>query len=796
MKKLAAVKIPLKENIYAVLYAEGKGNKKLQFDSEEKEESIILCYKDLKEVISEAKRIFEFEKDDAYNLLPLHINETQKYFCGIFKFKNGEYSNADNEKINEYYPTIKNSDNNFLKLYNNPIGISFQFINYLGKSKITFGESDKFIQFEVVPQKIDYKEDYIRLTEDIAKRCSSILLNFSSPTYLNFKHDSVKQKETVLEQFIFLREFCYADNLFFLFSSIKNNPDRMLVEEDEFKQYGTAKPSKKVYTNPFAKTRNWNYIEGYFFPQEISSTRKYDSFNTPANRFIKYALNIFMSVANEVANQESGTLAKEATNLVNSINDILYDSFFDDVEDLQYMPENSQVLEKKEGYSQIFNALNMIELALQLDWKGKEDVYKGENRNTALLYEYWLFFVLYDVLKKNIGSPVLINRKSEEINEFITYDNENKLLLTLKEGKESRVSFCSKDKNLKIDLFYNRTFKSSKFVSTKYQNSYSRDFRPDYTISIYPNFFENESDALNAGEVVFVHFDAKYRLTDLTSWISNSNTNDENNIEFENEKAEENVNTYKRGDLLKMHTYNDAIRRTVGSYVLYPGNSLKAKTFNLYDEILPGVGAFAVSPSNIENGEKILADFIKKIIAFQTEMLSREKRISSYKELILHVDKSRIETKSNKVLVGFLRSSLQNRNEYYDFLEKNKFFIDSEKHFYFYYYAIKDGYVYPMHQDIQKAKKFRFYKYNPNEEKKVTLEPYEAEIIGTRLVNKTDLISRLKSSGFVSPHEHNAQFYYLVELKNMKKTDKKIIEDIYAQGNDSISRHSPKVFEF
>ena len=42
--------------------------------------------------------------------------------------------------------------------------------------------------------------------------------------------------------------------------------------------------------------------------------------------------------------------------------------------------------------------------------------------------------------------------------------------------------------------------------------------------------------------------------------------------EVENDKQDSVTNTYKRGDLLKMHTYNDAIRRTVGSYVLYPGD--------------------------------------------------------------------------------------------------------------------------------------------------------------------------------------------------------------------------------
>ena len=41
-------------------------------------------------------------------------------------------------------------------------------------------------------------------------------------------------------------------------------------------------------------------------------------------------------------------------------------------------------MEKREGYSQIFNVFSMVDFALQLDWKGMEEVYSGESKNTAL----------------------------------------------------------------------------------------------------------------------------------------------------------------------------------------------------------------------------------------------------------------------------------------------------------------------------------------------------------------------------------------------------------------------------
>ena len=74
------------------------------------------------------------------------------------------------------------------------------------------------------------------------------------------------------------------------------------------------------------------------------------------------------------------------------------------------MPQNNQVLQKREGYSQIFSAYSMIDLALRLDWSGHDDVYEGE------------------------------------------------ITISLQEGKKSRQSFVIERLHTKINLYYNRTF--------------------------------------------------------------------------------------------------------------------------------------------------------------------------------------------------------------------------------------------------------------------------------------------------------------------------------------------------
>ncbi len=580
----------------------------------------------------------EYSKDDTYNIEPLRLKETIRYKCKI-------YSSDDSNSDKNFDIHIHNEENKFIKIdRDEDDSITFQFINYLGKSSIAFKvESEvKHLSFEVVSNKFEYKEDYVNLTEDIAEKCAALLLDYASPTSLSFISDSEKTYKTALEQFIFLRQFCYADNIESLFAAIKRNPDKALVTEDELKPFGTGVISNKFFTNPFSHSRGWNKADsGAYLPSEIAVSHKYEDFDTPANRFLKFAFNLFIEICENICNhvEESFVYHKEAQTVKNILEDILNDSFFDDVNNLTVMPINNQVLEKREGYAQIFKAFSMVDLALQIKWEGKEDVYSGDAKNTALLYEYWLVFELIEILKdKKIGAEFIQQKFNDSCDDMLYINSEGNVLVSLKEGKQSKVSFAVKEKGLRIDFYYNRTFIHKDFSGTAYEGSYSRYFRPDYTLSIYPDSCKNESQAISEGKATFIHFDAKYRVESIRD-LFGDNFDSDNYDEVENslneEKASESVNTYKRGDLLKMHTYNDAIRRTIGSYILYPGDENLA-TFKVYDELLPGVGAFAIKPSNFHQTRTVLVDFILQVIEHQTNKVSRIAKLQEKENLIIH----------------------------------------------------------------------------------------------------------------------------------------------------------------
>ena len=786
-----------------------------------------LDFYDLKDSGTNEKSYVEYSPDNELNIEPIRLKETVRYKCSVSYSQKG-----GNDDFAYFNPRLKNESNKLLKLERDDFSsLTFQFINYLGKSELVFASKDGeyHLPFEVVPDKINYEEDYVKLTESIADECSALLLDYTSPTALTFRQDSSKDS-SILEQFIFLRQFCFSDNLESLFASIKRNPDRLLVKEEELKPFGSGIPSKKFFSNPFSHSRSWMKMEdGSYLPGEVTTIHKYDSYDTPANRFIKFALLSFSELCTKVLekveiDKNGKEYFSEAKRILNQIDDILNDTFFDDINDLEIMPVNNQILEKREGYSQIFNAFSMIDLALQLDWKGKDNVYQGEAKNTALLYEYWLFFELRKIIHELTGKYKSTSGL-EPYKQFIS--DANGLTISLQQGKASLQSFTFEKEKLTVNLYYNRTFSPAQFSSSIYWGSYSRPFRPDYTLAIFSSKYQKEADAIKAGEVSYIHFDAKYRIQDLTQFINSDKKElsddllakpeeqitKEENEEIIQEKADEVINTYKRGDLLKMHTYNDAIRRTVGSYVLYPGNEKNAKRNEqafVYDEILPGVGAFAIRPGNKNAGHEEIKKFVRQIIDFKANEASRKSRSTYFENMVISSASQNNLVKPIPKEELFMALFL--RNDYFDWLKENHFipadesdssFINLEDGLYFYYYAIRDGYVYPLHKDISKVTKFCASTTDfgtVNEVSKYNYLPFTADIVSTELVSAEQLCSKLKSmnhgKGYEPEKPFNAQFYYLVKVQNLRNT--KITGNMIHKrdsGNLAISPYSPKVFE-
>ena len=84
----------------------------------------------------------------------------------------------------------------------------------------------------------------------------------------------------------------------------------------------------------------------------------------------------------------------------------------------------------------------------------------------------------------------------------------------------------------------------------------------------------------------FIHFDAKYKMF----------------VDSED---------FKNEDIRKMHTYKDAIKNSIGAYIIYPGS--KIKIYYEKDDKTASVGAFGLTPGESYNIKNI-SNFIKNLI--------------------------------------------------------------------------------------------------------------------------------------------------------------------------------------
>ena len=192
--------------------------------------------------------------------------------------------------------------------------------------------------------------------------------------------------------------------------------------------------------------------------------------------------------------------------------------------------------------------------------------------------------------------------------------------------------------------------------------------RPDFTPSLWPEVFTKD-EAEQQELMVHIHFDAKYKVRELTEIFG------EGNEDFDRDKEQEKRGVYQRGDLLKMHAYKDAIKRTGGAYVLYPGNSQR-KIFKGFHEIIPGLGAFAIRPDADHSGIDELKYFLSKVVDHTINRASKRETVSYYKfntyrqktdevkEKIPEYYNAKIKDRipppdSIHVLVGFYKSNMQ-----------------------------------------------------------------------------------------------------------------------------------------
>jgi predicted component of viral defense system (DUF524 family) len=492
------------------------------------------------------------------------------------------------------------------------------------------------VSLEVRSVKTEYRSEYRRMLEDITGECTELLMIHSSPVSHRFTVDYEVNSRTLYQRFAFVKSIADSDGF-------RNAVHRVIAmpvmrrenhsEERDIRRLRRITPSliRRIASEPeriaLPKNHPLSRRSGITsVPSRLRVEIKTDTVDTPENRFVKHVLQEFHRfcgmVCRHIENQNKNPgkrphIYLEALALEERFGEYLSHDIFRKVSRPNYLPLNSPVLQRKEGYRKILRTWLMFDLAAKLTWDAfDKDQYDAGKRDVATLYEYWLFFKLLRLVQE-------IFSIQPEATEKLIKKTGDGLGLQLRTGKHIAVQgrYIYKKRRLKVEFNYNRTFSRTDYP---HEGTWTKSMRPDYTLSLWPADFPRTA-AEEQELIVHVHFDAKYRVDDLRYLISDEA------VSLDAEKIEQKEGRYRRADLLKMHTYKDAIRRTAGAYVLYPGT----KTFRQtgYHEIIPGLGAFPVSPSNAEDGIDHLRNFIKDVVSHFADRASQREELSyrSYK---------------------------------------------------------------------------------------------------------------------------------------------------------------------
>jgi len=459
---------------------------------------------------------------------------------------------------------------------------TLQYINYVGITEFLG------LKLYILNKKIDEKE-YQKMIKEIENKVAELIFDFNKPTFINSKtnigttssisYHSLRLLMYLLETSKY--EYNIYNNLDLIFKGfhIKMDTDILTssfyetsyLDDDSISNLLTDSIDFTPYNNSnFSNNTLVRYIKRKSGKDLVPNSYKRRNiiFNTDnhENRFIKFFLKQcilileyykkkYMDLSKYTVIDQS--LLTRINHHIKKMNYILQSNYLKKIGNLSYIPFESQVLTKKDGYRQIFKSFLLLNSQHTVLFNDEINYYI-DSKSIDKIYEIWCFFALVEQLE-HIYSTKSIN--------FVLYDkNKEKKFIVSNDGNTH--FFIKGNIELpSIKIYFKKTF--------SYPDSYSQIFAPDITIEI----LDGSQQLKNR-----IFFDAKFKLD-----ISSGN--------------------FKSEDINKMHTYLDAISKSFGSYILYPGT--KNQTF-LKSNVLVGVGAFYFSPFRKDNIE--MRSFLSQVL--------------------------------------------------------------------------------------------------------------------------------------------------------------------------------------
>lgn len=496
--------------------------------------------------------------------------------------------------------------------YKNEIGRSeIQIIYKVDKETKTFRFS-----FEVLSTKLDYHEHWRTIVEDIEREYRMLSLDYMRRTFHGFSPDQNGEHPDIVWWSVFEGE---QQKFIKACKSIIDRPRHRLHGEEVYLRADKLKQTPHNIENRLAEHRKEPaYL--YRVEEHILSN------DTQENRFLKFALYQIskryedLRQRIEAVKTASDTMKAAMLATSESLKRLQHHPFFRTIGRFKGINQESMVLQKATGYSQVYRTWNLLRRAYSLN----DGLYRLQTKDIATLYEIWCFIEVSHIVKEqlHLENEEVEHRNRMEMNGIFSWE--------LGKGEHSRILF-RKDGVELAELVYNpkNADKENNNVGMKDLVVPTVPQKPDIVLQLTKN-------DLQQGMKMTYLFDAKYRIDGK-----------DKGVDVPPEDAINQMHRYRDAIYYKDYDANALKKEVIGGYILFPGDGepndvAASKFYKTIKEV--NIGAFPLRPKDVEN-RKLLENFIDELI-----------HTKSY-ETIAHVipQKGAYVEVGNRVLIGLVK---------------------------------------------------------------------------------------------------------------------------------------------
>ena len=538
------------------------------------------------------------------------------------------FDNADYPLWVEFAENVKDAQfNSELQEVNDKFsfrrGILAGFLNYgneIGRSEInilyTTKENEKrcfTFSFEVLSTKLDYHEHWRCILEDIEAEYRMLSLDYLRRTFHGFSPDPNGEAQELIWWSVFDSE---QEKFINACKVIIDRPRHRLHGYESHRRADRLTVIPQKVENELSEHRKRdNHL--YRIEEQLQTN------DTLENRFLKFALSQITKKYEELKekieclNTISQTKKDEFAETLKTLQRLEQNPFFRTVGNFKGLNQESLVLQKATGYSQVYRTWNLLRRGYSL----YDGLFRLQTKDIATLYEIWCFIEVSHIVKEQLQDAEVDHRNRMELSGLFTWE--------LGEGEHSRILF-KKDNVQLAELVYNpkNTDKENDNTGLDGLVSPTVPQKPDIVLQLTKN-------DLKEGLKMTYLFDAKYRI----------------------DGRQNGVDTPPNDAINQMHRYRDAIyfndyeedalkKEVIGGYILFPGDGETtdvqlSKFYKTISEV--NIGAFPLRPKDKHN-RLLLEQFIAQLIEEKSH------------ETIAHVipQKGAFVEVGNRVLVGLV----------------------------------------------------------------------------------------------------------------------------------------------